>query len=142
MQTHPSEQLRIIMQIDKWWHPIQVECFDIYKRKGMPMANAFLSKVRSSFTKSRTFPKIGEYYVFVCGQTEEKDKKHFVPYFMGFLVVRLPPPSVNIFCTLTFDSFVMQQFILKLRYQTTTMVLVCTETDLQHSFLLSFCTIG
>ena len=62
---------------------------------------------------------------------------------MGFLVVRLPkPPSVNIFCTLTFDSFVMQQFILKLRYQTTTMVLVCTETDLQHSFLLSFCTIG
>lgn len=63
---------------------------------------------------------------------------------MGFLVVRLPKllPSVNIFCTLTFDSFVMQQFILKLRYQTTTMVLVCTETDLQHSFLLSFCTIG
>ena len=60
MQTHPSEQLRIIMQIDKWWHPIQVECFDIYKRKGMPMANAFLSKVRSSFTKSGTFPKIGE----------------------------------------------------------------------------------
>ena len=61
---------------------------------------------------------------------------------MGFLVVRLPPPLVNIFCTPTFDSFVMQQFILKLRYWTTTMMLVCSETDLQHSFLLSFCTIG